>query len=268
MQFDNLVTHTIDLYFGNPKSGKTTIAGSYPKPLLYISCGNDGGGIVLQGIDGIYPKVLHSKDKACSYKIAPLLQEVLAQKEIQFKTIVIDTISAVQDDQVAYQKKLKGKQLNEQDWGVASQVMSEIRETLKDFATLTKINVVLLAHLKTYTLPGTEENKPDLRIIPALTFNTGNNYVKDCRGVFLTSKKTVIDPNGEKNVRFLTWVGPHPACDTIVRGLKLATKGGWVENFTYDKLQEIIKNKTIDQLTLLADTIPDKPENQEEGNEN
>ena len=31
MQFDNFVTHNIDFYMGKPKSGKTTILGTYPK---------------------------------------------------------------------------------------------------------------------------------------------------------------------------------------------------------------------------------------------
>lgn len=47
MQYDNFVTHSIDMYMGKPKSGKTIIAGSYPKPMLYVSVGNDGGGRVL-----------------------------------------------------------------------------------------------------------------------------------------------------------------------------------------------------------------------------
>ena len=47
MEYDNFITHKIDYFFGKPKSGKTLIAGSYPKPLLYVSVGNDGGGRVL-----------------------------------------------------------------------------------------------------------------------------------------------------------------------------------------------------------------------------
>ena len=39
MEYDSFITHNIDLYMGKPKSGKTLIAGSYPKPLLYISIG-------------------------------------------------------------------------------------------------------------------------------------------------------------------------------------------------------------------------------------
>ena len=39
MEYDNFITHKIDYFFGKPKSGKTLIAGSYPKPLLYVSVG-------------------------------------------------------------------------------------------------------------------------------------------------------------------------------------------------------------------------------------
>ena len=47
MEYDSFTTHKIDFFFGKPKAGKTLIAGSYPKPLLYVSIGNDGGGRVL-----------------------------------------------------------------------------------------------------------------------------------------------------------------------------------------------------------------------------
>ena len=47
MQYDTFITHDIDMFMGKPKSGKTLIAGSYPKPMLYISVGDDGGGRVL-----------------------------------------------------------------------------------------------------------------------------------------------------------------------------------------------------------------------------
>ena len=47
MEYDSFITHMIDLFMGKPKSGKTMISGTYPKPLLYVSVGNDGGGRVL-----------------------------------------------------------------------------------------------------------------------------------------------------------------------------------------------------------------------------
>ena len=34
---------------GKPGSGKTTIAGTYPNPILYVSVDTDGGGEVLKG---------------------------------------------------------------------------------------------------------------------------------------------------------------------------------------------------------------------------
>ena len=37
----------LDVIMGFPGSGKTTLAATYPKPLLFVQIGDDGGGIVM-----------------------------------------------------------------------------------------------------------------------------------------------------------------------------------------------------------------------------
>ena len=90
MEYDSFITHSIDLYMGKPKSGKTMIAGSYPKPLLYCSVGNDGGGRVLQTkyLDDVQKGLIKVKnlkndpvvngkiDKTSIEKLAMLLAEL------------------------------------------------------------------------------------------------------------------------------------------------------------------------------------------------
>lgn len=41
-------TNKLDVIMGFPGSGKTTLASTYPKPMLYVQIGDDGGGIVLK----------------------------------------------------------------------------------------------------------------------------------------------------------------------------------------------------------------------------
>ena len=43
----NIPSNKLDVILGFPGSGKTTLAATYPKPLLYVQIGNDGGGIVM-----------------------------------------------------------------------------------------------------------------------------------------------------------------------------------------------------------------------------
>ena len=122
MQYDNFITHSIDLYMGKPKSGKTLIAGSYPKPLLYISVGNDGGGRVLftryrDDVEKGSIKVKNLRNdpivggkiaKTSIEKLASLLAELRKPDADKFKTIVIDTVGSLQDDYKAYLEFAKG----------------------------------------------------------------------------------------------------------------------------------------------------------------
>ena len=116
MEYDSFITHSIDMFMGKPKSGKTMIAGSYPKPLLYVSVGNDGGGRVLwmnyrDDVKNGNIKVknlrndpsVNGKIKSTSIeKLAQLLAELRKPGADQFKTIVIDTVGALQDDYKTY----------------------------------------------------------------------------------------------------------------------------------------------------------------------
>ena len=46
------------VFMGKPGSGKTTNAGTLPKPMLYISIDTDGGGEVLKGYSDDEVKVI------------------------------------------------------------------------------------------------------------------------------------------------------------------------------------------------------------------
>ena len=122
MEYDTFVTHSIDYYMGKPKSGKTLIAASYPKPLLYISVGNDGGGRVIaaqyrEDIAKGNIKVknlkndepVNGKIKTTSIeKLALVLAELRKPESDKFATIVIDTVGALQDDYKTYLEFCKG----------------------------------------------------------------------------------------------------------------------------------------------------------------
>ena len=106
MEYDSFLTHDIDLFMGKPKSGKTLIIGSAPKPLLYIAVGNDGGGrVLLQQYrkdiqDGLIKvknlrndPIVGGKIKETSIeKLARVLAELRQPGADKFKTIAIDTL--------------------------------------------------------------------------------------------------------------------------------------------------------------------------------
>ena len=75
--------------------------------------------------------------------------------------------------------------------------------------------------------------------------------MKDASNIFYCCRKTVIDKNGQRNVKFLTYVGPHPLMDTGTRDM-LLSKGDFVENFSYDKWQALVNAGRLDAVDVLT----------------
>lgn len=277
MEFDSFITHDIDLYMGKPKSGKTMIAGSYPKPLLYVSVGNDGGGRVLmmkfkKEIQNGDIKVKNLKNdmpvggkinKTSIEKLAQLLADLRKPDAPKFKTIVIDTVGALQDDYKSYLEYCKaGKQLSTQEWGDVSKMMLNIKDNMKRFSEENAVKFVWIFHTSEQEVTETSGLNKEIRIIPDVTIKTGIKYMKDASNIFYVCRKTVLDDNGEKSVKFLVYVGPHPVMDTGTRDLEL-TVGDFVENFNYEKWQKLVDAGSLDKIKVLTS---DNNDEQEENN--
>lgn len=278
MQYDSFITHSIDLYMGKPKSGKTLIAGSYPKPLLYVSVGNDGGGRVLftkyrSDVEKGLIKVKNLKNdpivngkiaKTSIEKLASILAELRKPESDKFKTIVIDTIGSLQDDYKSYLEFTKGgKSLSQQEWGDVAKMVLNIKDNMKRFSEEQGVTFVWLTHTSEQELYETSGLNKEIRIIPDLTIKSGVKYMKDASNIFYCCRKTVINEQGEKDVKFLTYVGPHPLMDTGTRDI-LLQKGEFVEDFNYDKWQKLVAAGKLDATNVL--TIENENEKEKENN--
>lgn len=266
MIYDDFVTHSIDLYMGKPKSGKTLIAGSYPKPLLYISIGNDGGGRVLKmqypedvANGNIKVKNLRNDmpvggkiQKTSVEKLAEVLAELRKPGADKFKTIVIDTIGAIQDDYKSYLEFTKGgKALSQQEWGDVAKMVLNIKDNMKRFSEEQQVTFVWVTHTNEMELYETSGLNKEIRIIPDLTIKSGVKYMKDASNIFYCCRKTVVDNRGQKTVKFLTYVGPHPLMDTGTRDMALKV-GDFVEDFTYSKWQQLIAAGKLDAANIVT----------------
>lgn len=266
MQYDSFVTHSIDLYMGKPKSGKTLIAGSYPKPLLYISVGNDGGGRVLytkykSDVEKGLIKVKNLKNdpvvngkiaKTSVEKLAVLLAELRKPDADDFKTIVVDTIGALQDDYKSYLEFTKGgRALSQQEWGDVAKMVLNIKDNMKRFSEEKHVTFVWITHTSEQELYETSGLNKEIRIIPDLTIKSGVKYMKDASNIFYCCRKTILNNKGEKEVKFLTYVGPHPLMDTGTRDM-LLSKGDFVEDFNYDKWQKLVSMGKLDAANVLV----------------
>ena len=283
MEYDNFVTHSIDMYMGKPKSGKTLIAASYPKPLLYVSIGNDGGGRVImtkyrsdvekglikvKNLRNDMPVGGKIKETSCD-KLAKLLRDLREPNADKFKTIVIDTFAALQDDYKVYLETTKGgKALSMQEWGDVAKMVLSLKDNMKRFSEEQHVTFVWITHTSEQELTETSGLNKEIRIIPDLTIKTGIKCMKDASNIFYCCRKTCLNDKGEKEVKFLTYVGPHPLMDTGTRDMLLET-GEFVEDFNYDKWQALIKAGVLDETKVLTPEVNTAVEtNDEETSEN
>lgn len=284
MEYDNFVTHSIDMYMGKPKSGKTLIAASYPKPLLYVSIGNDGGGRVImtkyrsdvekglikvKNLRNDMPVGGKIKETSCD-KLAKLLRDLREPNADKFKTIVIDTFAALQDDYKVYLETTKGgKALSMQEWGDVAKMVLSLKDNMKRFSEEQHVTFVWITHTSEQELTETSGLNKEIRIIPDLTIKTGIKCMKDASNIFYCCRKTCLNDKGEKEVKFLTYVGPHPLMDTGTRDMLLET-GEFVEDFNYDKWQALIKTGVLDETKVLTPEVntSTEPKDDETSDEN
>lgn len=280
MEYDNFITHSIDFYMGKPKSGKTMIAGSYPKPLLYVSVGNDGGGRVLfmkykNDIDKGLIKVKNLrndnmiggviKETSCE-KLAKLLAELRKPDADEFKTIVIDTVGSLQDDYKAYlENKKRGVPLSQQEWGEVGKMVLNLKDNMKRFSEEKGVQFVWITHTREQEVYETSGLNKEIRIVPDLTIATGTKFMKDASNIFYCCRKTVLNERGERTVKFLTYVGPHPLMDTGTRDMALSV-GDFIEDFTYDKWQSMVQSGHLTSVKVITPE-PEKENEAEEAKE-
>ena len=282
MEYDSFVTHSIDMYMGKPKSGKTLIAASYPKPLLYVSIGNDGGGRVIMtkyrsDVEKGLIKVINLRNdpsiggkirKTSCEKLAELLAELRKPDADKFKTIVIDTFAALQDDYKVYLETTKGgKALSMQEWGDVAKMVLNLKDNMKRFSEEQGVTFVWITHTSEQELTETSGLNKEIRIIPDLTIKTGIKCMKDASNIFYCCRKTCLNDKGEKEVKFLTYVGPHPLMDTGTRDMLLET-GEFVEDFNYDKWQALIKAGVLGETKVLTPEVDTATETKDDETSN
>lgn len=243
---------------GKPGSGKTTVAGTYPKPMLYVSIDTDGGGEVLKcySDDEIKTLQLNSDDpstpgaKHIQTKIMELLNE-LSQPHL-YKTVVLDAYSSIEEGVALFWEKMKGKKLNLDERGSLGTLMLNLRNKIVELSR-GDVQYVAICHIKDKKTTDNTTGEESTMIVPKMSYNNGNVLLERASNVMYCSKRTVINEDGTRRVAFLTYVGAHPNMDTKFRTEgKLLETGLYIENATFDKLEELRKNnKSIEKMEKL-----------------
>lgn len=239
---------------GLPGSGKTTVAGTFPKPMLYVSIGNDGGGVVLKGYSDEEVQTINlttDKSGTSCDKVKELLKEL--KSDNHYKSVVFDAWTSMQEEMETYFTNLKGCKLNFDEWDAIGKSLLTARDLVIENSREKDCYYVLICHVKDKDMTDTLTNEVSKNIIPKMTGNNGRILLERPNIVAYCCKKTVKNSDGTSDVKFLTYLGAHPNIDTKFRTPNKIFDGVgmYVENCSYDKMMELANGKPFEQLDVV-----------------
>jgi hypothetical protein len=158
--------------YGRNRSGKTTLAAQFPKPLLFISCepAHCGGVQSVSNMKDI--TLIHVEDK--HEKVEVIGQELAATT--YYKTVVLKTATSLQDVILEeMRREFPGIPLSGR--GSKDTFMmraSRLHEALRPLLDLRHMHVVILAQEKDHNPPVSEGGFPDLKAKLLQTMQQGS----------------------------------------------------------------------------------------------
>ena len=218
--------------YGKSNSGKTYVASTFPKPMLYPRIGDDGSNTIAR-VEGIKGVPLNS-----TKQLKDIAKEL--QKDKAYKTIVVDTFSLLTNEWVDENVIKKNKRMTQQFWG---DLRTETEELVKEMHKLARKHIVVLTcHEATDAIDGMEDEiAPDVR--PSVS-KGARTYLEGMAnyGIHTTRiVKEVTKGNTTKEVvKYAADIGPNPYYWTKLQidpSIKVPSR---IINPTYDKFMEII----------------------------
>lgn len=254
------------LVYGRSGSGKTTLWATFPSPILSIICsGGDKPGELrsvdtADNRDRIHQVVLNHSDEL------PQVAEYIASGVSEFKTVVIDHLSGLQDKMLAELLGIE-KVPEQKSWGLASQqtwgqLGSAIKEYMRAFLSLPP-NVVMVAQERVFTAKEEDWSSdvmkpfvgPNLSpqtaawLCPAVeyivqTFIRQKVVMKKLEAIAGKGQKSVEVPEVVKGeVDYCLRTGPHEAYWTKFRVPKGTRLPPEIVDADYDKIMELVRGK-------------------------
>ena len=230
-------------FYGRAGTGKTTLACSFPGPILILDIREKGTDSVsdLENVDMLPVEDWGDIEKVYWY---------LKSNPTKYKTVIWDAVSAAQDyaliEALEKHGKSEGDQLSKRDFGVAGGLMKTWITNYRDLVE-DGINVVFLAHDRTTDGQDGEDGEltPSVgpRLMPSVA-SALNAAVKMIGNTFIrevTEKK----PGGKlkRTVSYCMRLGPHAYYATKIRQPKGSYVPEILEDPSYNDLVSLMKGQ-------------------------
>lgn len=236
--------------YGPSGTGKTTLAGDFPKPLLLLDF-NDRGTDSISDIEGI---------EVASIETWEDLEEwftYLLENPDEFKSVAFDTVTEMQSLCVKTVLKKKKKDSSRAgDWGTMSQrewgdVSAKMKQTIIEWRDL-PLEVVFIAQQRAFNV-GDDTDDSEQMIIPEVgprlspSVKDALNAAVDVIGstfIRLRVIKKKLEGGKTKEIEkkeYCLRIGPNPVYISKIRKPKSVELPGFLVDPSYDEIQSIIK---------------------------
>lgn len=238
------------VFYGRSGTGKTTLAATFPKPLLLLDVNDRGDDSVLDVEDIDIRDIREWDDFELTYWY-------ITQHPDEYRTIVIDTMSQLQGVCINHVLSEKNKDseragewgvMTKQEWGQVASLMKIWITRLRDLP----MEVVFVAQDRTFNLD--EEGDPEQMLDPEVGPQLMPSVVKHLNAAvhmiantFIREKITVRKVGNKKRevkrIQFCARIGPNPVYITKVRKPKSIVLPSVIVDPSYEGLQRIIKGE-------------------------
>ena len=239
-------------FYGRAGSGKTTLASTFPKPILLLDI-RDKGTDSIADVKGIDVLSVESLDD-----IEDVYYDVLKPGKSKYKTLVFDTVTEMQKlvmkSVVMGKNKKKVDESRIGDWGSMAKrdwgdVAATMNKWIADFRDL-DMEVVFLAQERVKNVD--DEEGEDNQLTPevgaavmpsiATTLNAAVNVIGN---TFIRMKRTAVVKGNKKTHKetpvYCLRVGPNPIYTTKLRKPRSAESPPYIEDATYKDIKDLVK---------------------------
>jgi phage nucleotide-binding protein len=222
------------LFYGKPGTGKTTLACTFPGPILLVDIREEGSDSVsdLKNVDLV---------SISSWDQFEKLYWFLESSENKYETVVIDAVTQLQDLAVEEVMKNNKSVITRREWGMAAGILKTWILNYRDL----DMHTVFIAHEKSFDEEEGEDGELNPTTGPRLMPSVGSiltGCVKLIGNTFIRERIERID--GKKTVVGVDYclrLGPHANYITKVRQPKSGYTPKSIVSADFDTLVQIIK---------------------------